>query len=77
MGELIKGHDMSGPDFATKQGCEFISVNDIGGKDIHYGSDAGKKVGCTLIGNVKSAVVDAKVLPNTEHVGQLLEDEAG
>eukprot|EP00983_Pelagomonas_calceolata_P064936 1148371-Pelagomonas_calceolata.AAC.2 len=28
--ELIQGHDMSGPDFAAKQGCEFVSVNDMG-----------------------------------------------
>eukprot|EP00983_Pelagomonas_calceolata_P121766 1160830-Pelagomonas_calceolata.AAC.2 len=30
MGELIKGHNVSGPDFAAKQGCEFISVNNMG-----------------------------------------------
>eukprot|EP00983_Pelagomonas_calceolata_P009961 322978-Pelagomonas_calceolata.AAC.1 len=30
MGELIKGHDMSGPDFAAEQGCGFLSVNNMG-----------------------------------------------
>eukprot|EP00983_Pelagomonas_calceolata_P087503 1156966-Pelagomonas_calceolata.AAC.4 len=65
---------MSGPDFAAEQGCGFVSVNNVGS-----GCHSAERRACIcpiLRGDkcndkldVKSAVVDAEVLPNTEHTG--------